>query len=112
MTGKYYDNVIYRNACVLTYYQETGIWENTKVCSRRWSGKKCHCKTVESIPRNRDSTRHHTAPLMENYFEAETIQLKESPTGSPDLNPNEHVWETLRRLVSTRRRHQEWNSIP
>ncbi|GFW53264.1 transposable element Tcb2 transposase [Trichonephila clavipes] len=71
-----------------------------------------------------DNARPHRARLVENMLEAETIQCMEWPTGSPDLNPIEHVWDILGRRIAARPRPpatvqnleiallEEWNSIP
>ncbi|GFV31441.1 transposable element Tcb1 transposase [Trichonephila clavipes] len=71
-----------------------------------------------------DNTRPHTARLVENMLEAETIQRMEWPAYSPDLNPIEHVWDRLGRRIAARPRPsatvrdleiallEEWNSIP
>ncbi|GFW35696.1 transposable element Tc1 transposase [Trichonephila clavipes] len=72
----------------------------------------------------KDNARPHRARLVENMLEAETIQCMEWPTGSPDLNSIEHVWDMLGRRIAARPRLpvtirdleiallEEWNSIP
>ncbi|GFT15425.1 transposable element Tcb2 transposase [Trichonephila clavipes] len=71
-----------------------------------------------------DNTRPHTARLVENMLEAETIQRMEWPAYSPDLNPIEHVWDRLGRRIAAQPRPSatvrdleiallaEWNSFP
>ncbi|GFV03940.1 transposable element Tcb1 transposase [Trichonephila clavipes] len=71
-----------------------------------------------------DNARPHRARLVENMFEAETIQCMEWPICSPDLNPIEHVWDMLGRRIAALPRPpttgrgleiallEEWNSIP
>ncbi|GFU16594.1 transposable element Tcb2 transposase [Trichonephila clavipes] len=68
-----------------------------------------------------DNARPHTARLLENMLEAETIQRMEWPACSSDLNPIEHVRDMLRRCIAERTRLpwrleiallEEWNSIP
>ncbi|GFY11065.1 transposable element Tcb2 transposase [Trichonephila clavipes] len=71
-----------------------------------------------------DNAKNHTACLVENFLEVETIQRMLRPACSLDLNLIEHVWDILRQRVAARPRppntvqdleialRQEWNSIP
>ncbi|GBO10238.1 hypothetical protein AVEN_214784-1 [Araneus ventricosus] len=43
--------------------------------------------------------RTHRARLVRSYRESETIPQMAWPARSPDLNPIEHVWDTMRRRI-------------
>ncbi|GFT66510.1 transposable element Tcb2 transposase [Trichonephila clavipes] len=105
----------------MAYYWETGIRVTTKNCSGCcWNA----AAVGDSFVLIQDSTGSHTARLVENFFEAETIWHMEWPVCSPDMKLIENVWNTLGRRVAARLRppvavqqlkialRQEWNSIP
>ncbi|GFW70562.1 transposable element Tcb2 transposase [Trichonephila clavipes] len=49
-----------------------------------------------------DNCRPHRANLVEDFLFEEGIVRMEWPACSPDMNPIEHVWDTLGRLVAGR----------
>jgi hypothetical protein len=71
-----------------------------------------------------DNARPHTARIVQEYLRETETPVMEWPARSPDLNPIEHVWDTLQRRVLERRmvfrtRQQlevvlveEWHNIP
>ncbi|GBM35827.1 Transposable element Tc3 transposase [Araneus ventricosus] len=48
-----------------------------------------------------DNARLHRARIVDDYLQQETIQRMERPARSPDLNPNEYVWDALERRIAT-----------
>ncbi|GFV37932.1 transposable element Tcb2 transposase [Trichonephila clavipes] len=71
-----------------------------------------------------DNCRPHRANLVEDFFLEEGIVRMEWPTCSPDMNPIEHVWDSLRRRFASRQPPpqtlqelerailEEWDKIP
>ncbi|GFS74113.1 transposable element Tcb1 transposase [Trichonephila clavipes] len=71
-----------------------------------------------------DNCGPHRANLVEDFFFEEGIVRMEWPTCSPDMNPIEHVWDSLRRRVAGRQPPpqtlqelerailEEWDKIP
>ncbi|GFV74536.1 hypothetical protein TNCV_5129781 [Trichonephila clavipes] len=51
-----------------------------------------------------DNARPHIFNLVENFLEDKTIQSMEWLACSSDLNPFQHVWDTLGKHVSPRLR--------
>jgi len=49
-----------------------------------------------------DNARPHTARVVEQYLQAETIDCIDWPARSPDINPIEHAWDLLQAAVSAR----------
>jgi len=49
-----------------------------------------------------DNARPHSAGVVQQYLEAETIDHIRWPALSPDLNPNQHAWDLLHAAVYTR----------
>nr|KAG5695939.1 hypothetical protein BaRGS_017520 [Batillaria attramentaria] len=71
-----------------------------------------------------DNARPHSARIVDQYLEEESMELMEWPARSPDLNPIEHVWDMIGRAVRARVNpprtlaqlgqalQQEWDQIP
>ncbi|KFM71821.1 Transposable element Tc1 transposase, partial [Stegodyphus mimosarum] len=47
-----------------------------------------------------DNARPHRLRIVDDYFQQETIMPLEWPARFPDLNPMEHVWDTLGRRLA------------
>ncbi|GFX46576.1 transposable element Tcb2 transposase [Trichonephila clavipes] len=54
-----------------------------------------------------DNARPHRFLAVEELLESEDVTLMDWPAYSPDLNPNEHVWDALRRGIAARLHHPE-----
>ncbi|GBO44153.1 hypothetical protein AVEN_239551-1, partial [Araneus ventricosus] len=48
-----------------------------------------------------DNARPHRALLVDEFLESEDIRRMDWPARSPDLNPIEHVWDSLGRAIAT-----------
>nr|KAG5687109.1 hypothetical protein BaRGS_008656 [Batillaria attramentaria] len=71
-----------------------------------------------------DNARPHTARIVDQYLEEESMERRECRARSPDLNPIEHVWDMIGRAVRARVNplrtlaqlgqalQQEWDQIP
>lgn len=69
-----------------------------------------------------DNARPHVARVVNDYLDEMDIQRLDWPPRSPDLNPIEHVWDMLGRLVRNRQPEtirelrvtllEEWGNIP
>ena len=71
-----------------------------------------------------DNARPHTARVTRQYLLDKTIEVMEWPARSPDLNPIEHVWDMISRIIARRNNdpqtiqelsdvlRQEWRAIP
>ncbi|XP_050672781.1 transposable element Tc1 transposase [Leptidea sinapis] len=71
-----------------------------------------------------DNARPHTAHIVQEYIQEVGISVMAWPSRSPDLNPIEHAWDELGRLVRNRRPPpttlralkqalvEEWENIP
>ena len=49
-----------------------------------------------------DNARPHRARVVTEYLEPEGIDRMDWPAHSSDINPIEHVWNTLQRRISAR----------
>ena len=58
-----------------------------------------------------DNARPHSARVVEDYLQQETIVRMDWAACSPDLNPIEHVWNMLQLTIGDVRSNQElsWN---
>ncbi|GFV80820.1 transposable element Tcb2 transposase [Trichonephila clavipes] len=54
-----------------------------------------------------DNARPHRTLAVEELLESEDITRMDWPAYSPDLNPIEHVWDTLGRRIAARLYHPE-----
>lgn len=71
-----------------------------------------------------DNARPHIARIVQDYLRDTGTHVMEWPARSPDLNPIEHVWDTLQQRLSGRRMVirtlqqleavlvEEWQNIP
>lgn len=71
-----------------------------------------------------DNARPHTARVVQEYIQEVGISVMAWPSRSPDLNPIEHAWDELGRVVRSRRPPpitlralkealiEEWENIP
>lgn len=71
-----------------------------------------------------DNARPHVARIVTQYLEEVGIRVMQWPARSPDLNPIEHMWDTLKQKVRARDPaptnledletaiREEWNRIP
>ena len=50
-----------------------------------------------------DGVPCHTAKTVKTYLHQKEIPILEWPPNSPDLNPIENVWSTLKRLVYSKK---------
>ena len=50
-----------------------------------------------------DGATCHTARIVKEYLENNSVNyIKEWPGNSPDLNPIEHIWAEMKRLLADR----------
>ncbi|GFX28244.1 transposable element Tcb1 transposase [Trichonephila clavipes] len=71
-----------------------------------------------------DNARRHRANIVDEILQSENITRMDWSAYSPDLNPIEHVWDTLGRRIAARQPHSsclpelrralldEWCNIP
>lgn len=68
-----------------------------------------------------DNDPKHTSGLIKNYFNVKNINLLDWPSQSPDLNPIEHLWAYVKRLLGNKSYKKDeliqkvfeiWRNIP
>jgi len=71
-----------------------------------------------------DNDPKHTSKVVQNYLSNKHIVVLDWPSQSPDMNPIEHAWKTLKVKISERTVHakslddvfdickEEWNKLP
>ena len=57
-----------------------------------------------------DNAHPHQARMVREFMVQQQIQMMEWPACSPDLNPNEHLWDQIGKAV--RRRINQHNTLP
>lgn len=49
-----------------------------------------------------DNARPHTAALVSRFIEEAGLEVLDHPPRSPDMNPIEHVWDNLKKMIRAR----------
>ena len=80
--------------------------------------------TAHNLTFQHDNARPHVARVCRDFLNQNNVQVLDWPPYSPDLNPIEHLWDALDRMVRKRVNVpnnvaqlqlaliQEWNNIP